>query len=214
MPRGLIYFADPMCSWCWGFSKVIQNLQEEVSFKLPIRLIMGGLYAGATKPLDHAGKESIREHWQHVAELTGAEFDYDFFDREQFIYNTEPACRAIVLVQQHAPASTLAFLRHLQNAFYNLNCDITDRVVLFEEAEKFGFAPKIFASQFDDEKMISETRNHFSITRQVDVTSFPTLFAIDDAGQDTITSGYQPYGKIHSRITAWLNESINKEKNS
>ncbi len=214
MPGGLIYFADPMCSWCWGFSGVIQKLQEDFYSQLPIRLIMGGLYAGATKPLDQAAKESIRQHWQHVAELSGALFDYDFFDREQFVYNTEPACRAIVVVQQHEPASTLAFLKHMQKAFYNYNRDITDRDILFEEAEKFGFNPKIFASQFDDEKIISETQKHFSITKQVGVTGFPTLFAVDDTGQQTITSGYQPHEKIHKQLTAWLNESINKDSDS
>ena len=210
MPRGLIYFADPMCSWCWGFSNVIEKIKDDFSAQLPIRVMMGGLYAGATKPLDPAGKEAMREHWQHVAELTGAEFNHDFFERESFVYDTEPACRAVVIVCQHAPASMLAFLKQIQAAFYTQNRDITDRTVLFEEAEKFGFNPKTFAGQFDDENIIAETRTHFSVTRQVEVRAFPTLFAVDDAGQETITSGYQPWEKMHARINAWLNESINR----
>lgn len=210
MPRGLIYFADPMCSWCWGFSDVIQKITKDFSSQLPVRVIMGGLYAGASKPLDRATKESIREHWQHVAELSGALFDYSFFDREPFIYNTEPACRAIVIVQQHEPASTIAFLKHLQEAFYRYNRDTTDREVLFEEAGKFGFNPKKFADQFDEDEIISETRTHFAITKQVGVTGFPTLLAVDDAGQYTITSGYQSQEKINQHVSAWLNESTRK----
>ena len=39
----LVYFADPMCSWCWGFSPVIEAISEQFGTSLPIRLIMGGL---------------------------------------------------------------------------------------------------------------------------------------------------------------------------
>ena len=211
MPRGLIYFADPMCSWCWGFSKIIHAVKEDFSEQLPIRVMMGGLYAGASKPLDPAGKEDIREHWQHVAELSGAEFDFNFFEREQFIYNTEPACRAIVLVQQYEPAATLAFLKQLQKAFYQYNRDITDHDILCEEAVEFGFNPEKFAQLFAADELITETQKHFAITKQVGVTGFPTLFAVDDSGQQVITSGYQPAEKINTQISHWLKESIKKE---
>ncbi len=211
MPRGLIYFADPMCSWCWGFSAVIHTIKEDFSEQLPIRVMMGGLYAGASKPLDPAGKADIREHWQHVAELSGAEFDYAFFDREQFVYNTEPACRAIVLVQQHEPTATLAFLKQLQKAFYQHNRNITDRDILCEEAVKFGFNAEKFAQLFDADELIAETQKHFAITKQVGVTGFPTLFAVDDSGQQTMTSGYQPAEKVIRQLTDWLGKSLAKE---
>ncbi|VAX10692.1 Thioredoxin [hydrothermal vent metagenome] len=214
MPRGLIYFADPMCSWCWGFSKVIQKVQDKFSAQLPIRIMMGGLYAGASKALDPSAKEDLKEHWQDVAILSGAEFDFRFFDREEFVYNTEPACRAIVLVQQHEPASTLAFLRQLQQAFYCENNDITDPEVLGEEALKFGFNPDKFSKLFKQSELIAETQKHFAITKHVEVTGFPTLFAVDDTGQHTITSGYQPEDKIYEHIQGWLNESIAREAES
>ena len=60
--RNLIYVADPMCSWRWGFSPVIDAIRRRFGDALPIRLIMGGLRPGTTKPLDDAGKRTIREH--------------------------------------------------------------------------------------------------------------------------------------------------------
>ena len=211
MPRGLIYFADPMCSWCWGFSDVIKKIADDFSDQLPIRVMMGGLYAGAGTPLDEKGKADIREHWRHVAELSGAEFDFSFFEREQFIYNTEPACRAIVLVQQHEPAVTLTFLRHVQNAFYKENRDITDPAILSEEAAKFGFNPEKFSGLFEQAELIAETRKHFAITRQLGVSGFPTLFAVDDWGREKISTGYQSAEALTVKLTEWLNKSRNKE---
>ena len=49
LPRHLLYFADPMCSWCYGFAPVIHTLSEHFTDRLPLRLVMGGLRAGIKK---------------------------------------------------------------------------------------------------------------------------------------------------------------------
>ena len=87
----LIYIADPMCSWCWGFAPTIESISQRFGESLPIRLMMGGLRPGTTKPLDQAGRRTIREHWEHVREASGQPFDFRFFEREDFVYDTEPA---------------------------------------------------------------------------------------------------------------------------
>ena len=201
--RGLIYFADPMCSWCWGFSPVMQAVRERFA-DLPVRLIAGGLSPGVRTPLDERAKAGIREHWQQVAERAGAEFDYGFFERPSFVYDTEPACRAMVVVQTHAPQASVDFLRHLQAAFYQHNRDISDRAVLCELAGEFGFNPQTFARQFDSEHIRQETRNHFSVTRQMGVKGFPALFAVDARGRHVITSGYREREEVCEAIRQWL----------
>ncbi|MGH6816491.1 MAG: hypothetical protein ACREC6_12385, partial [Hyphomicrobiaceae bacterium] len=59
----LLYFADPMCSWCYGFSPVIAALAERFAGRLPIRAVMGGLRAGNTRPMRPQDKEAIRGAW-------------------------------------------------------------------------------------------------------------------------------------------------------
>jgi len=39
----LWYFADPMCSWCWGFSPVIETLRDEYRERMKTALVLGGL---------------------------------------------------------------------------------------------------------------------------------------------------------------------------
>ena len=50
----LIYVADPMCSWCYGFGKTLSDLQdapaEDEQFAL--MLVMGGLRPYTTQPMD------------------------------------------------------------------------------------------------------------------------------------------------------------------
>src|SRR5271154_1916736 len=100
----LIYFADPMCSWCWGFSPVITEIERCFGDLLPIRLILGGLRPGTTTKLTDAYKTTLRAHWHHVHEASGQPFDGAFFDRENFVYDTEPAARATVVMRRKSMA--------------------------------------------------------------------------------------------------------------
>jgi putative protein-disulfide isomerase len=95
----LIYVADPMCSWCYGFAKPMEALLAEPGVARPLRLalVMGGLRPYTTEPLPAHQAEEIFEHWRHVHEATGQPFapaPHTALHREGFVYDTEPASRA------------------------------------------------------------------------------------------------------------------------
>lgn len=107
----LIYIADPICSWCWGFSPVIQAIQQCFADTLQIRLVMGGLRPQTTKPMDEAAKRKTRLHWEQVHAASGQPFDYAFFERHGFVYDTDPAARAVVVVRHSSMEKALDTLR-------------------------------------------------------------------------------------------------------
>ena len=92
-----------MCSWCYGFAPVIAALAERFEDRLPLQIVMGGLRAGNAEPMRAEDKDYIRGAWTQVDAATGQPFDMSFFDRESFVYDTEPACRAVV--DRAAPAA-------------------------------------------------------------------------------------------------------------
>lgn len=51
MPSHLLYIADPMCSWCWGFSPIIEKVRDHFGEALPMELLMGGLRPGTEEPM-------------------------------------------------------------------------------------------------------------------------------------------------------------------
>jgi len=61
----LIYVGDPMCSWCYGFGGILTELMETRP-DLPLRIVVGGIRAGATDILDDAGKRLRLQHWTRV----------------------------------------------------------------------------------------------------------------------------------------------------
>ena len=65
--RTLWYVADPMCSWCWGFSPVIEAIQREYGGRLEVEVLLGGLRPGTKDPMPPAQRETDTPPLAHGA---------------------------------------------------------------------------------------------------------------------------------------------------
>ena len=194
-----------MCSWCWGFAPTVESIWQRFGDALPIRLMMGGLRPGTTKLLDEAGRRTIRQHWEHVREASGQPFDFRFFERENFIYDTEPASRAVVVVRRSG-SDALTYLSRVHAAFYAENQDVTDEQVLADLALPVGLARDGFVQAFRSEEVRQETWRDFATAQRAGITGFPTLIAgVGDGAEYTlVTQGYQPADRIILPLVSWL----------
>lgn len=200
-----IYFADPMCSWCYGFGPVMQQLADHFDGRLPVRVVMGGLRAGNRQPMRDKDREYIRGAWTAVHEASGQPFSDAFFERESFTYDTEPACRAVVTMRRRAPAKTLAFNRRVSSAFYAHNRDVTDDEVLADIAAEAGQDRQAFLAELQSEDARNETFGDFLMAKQSGVEGFPVLAAGTQAGgYALVTQGFRPIDGLVEAIEDWL----------
>jgi putative protein-disulfide isomerase len=202
--KRIVFFADPMCSWCWGFAPVIGAIDAEFGRVAPVRLVLGGLRAGETRPMDDKSKDYIRQHWEHVHTATGQPFDFDFFDRDGFVYDTEPACRAAVAARNLAPGLALAYFEAVQRAFYAGNRDVTAGDTLADIAQSLGIERTAFTTVFEASEIVEATRADFSFTHALGISGFPTVILEDDAAQAFLTIGYRPFEAVKDHIQLWL----------
>jgi putative protein-disulfide isomerase len=202
----LVYFVDPMCSWCWGFSPVIAAIRESYGDALPIRVVLGGLRPGTTEPMTEERKQKSRAGWERVRAASGQPFDFSFFERQRFVYDTDPARRAVVLVRRTQPERTLDMLARVQHAFYAENRDVTDPAVLADIAETFGFDPAVFAAAVVSEDARNETWRDYAVSQGAGVTGFPTLIAGKGEGREyaMVTHGFQTADRILPALDRWL----------
>jgi len=202
----LVYFADPMCSWCWGFSPVIEAIRERYGESLPARLVMGGLRPGTRVPMDDASKASARSHWEHVHAASGQPFDFGFFGRQGFVYDTEPASRAVVLARRGGQARGFAYLRRVHAAFYAEDRDVTGLLVLADLAGELGFERDAFLEALSSDELGQETRQDFAIAHSAGISGFPTLIAStgSDGHYALVTNGFQPAARILPALDRWL----------
>lgn len=204
-PIRLLYIADPMCSWCYGFAPVIDAIAAHFGDRLPVRIMVGGLRAGNTNAMRDQDKEYIRNAWTRVGAATGQPFDFGFFEREGFVYDTEPACRAVVAVRRLKPDAALAFKGRVSRAFYAQGRDTSATEVLADVAAEAGIERAAFLADFMSADTRNETFRDFLSAQELGVQGFPTLVAGPTAqGYALVTNGYRPIDGLIGALERWL----------
>ena len=200
----LWYFADPMCSWCWGFSPAIETVRVDYRERMKIALVLGGLRPGETAPMTAAGREEILHHWQQVHERTGQAFHFEHALPEDFVYDTEPASRAVVTIGGLDPALVFPLFKAIQTAFYAEGRDVTQPAVLADLAAELGTDAAAFLRAFDSDTARARTQAHFRQARQAGVRGFPSLILQQGERLDHVADGCLPLEKVRAELDRLL----------
>ncbi|MCQ4311776.1 DsbA family protein [Pseudomonas stutzeri] len=207
MSTRLIYVMDPMCSWCWGFAPVVQSLVAQAQEQgVGADLVVGGLRQERTA-MDQAGRERTASYWRAVHEASGQPFNFDGGLPEGLVYDTEPACRALVAARSLDAklAWTLAGL--IQHAFYVESRNVTLPPELVDLAEAAGIPRIEFSDRFDSQPVRDTTAADFNWARNLGIAGFPTLLAEHNGQLALLTNGFQPLDVLSPLLARWLDHN-------
>ena len=205
----LVLAADPMCSWCYGFGKQMGLLLERRP-DVSLKIILGGLRAGATDVLDDAGKQFRLHHWGKVEEASGVAFNREgLLARKGFVYDTEPVCRAVVTARILRPeADLLSVFRAFQHGFYVDALDTTNGAVLAEIGSRalaelgYPVSSEEFLAEWNKRSTVEEAAADFASVRALGVSSFPTLFLKKDGTLRKVGAGYAHVDELEKHLAA------------
>jgi putative protein-disulfide isomerase len=204
MHARLLYVMDPMCSWCWGFAPVLESLAEQAAAAgVPLQLVLGGLRRDAVA-IDAAARVRYLGYWQAVNASTGQLFNFVDGLPEGLVYDTEPACRALVTARSLDVSSVWPLTQSIQQAFYTQGVDVTRASVLVDLAERAGIPRIVFAEAFDSAEQREATLADFSWVQDLGISGFPTLLAERNGQLALLTNGYQPLEVLAPLLGRWL----------
>ena len=185
----VIFVIDPMCSWCWGFHPVIEELCQNHSKAYTFSLVVGGLRTKGQMAWTEESKRFLEEHWKAVQNATGQPFSFELLKRDEFEYDTYPACKAIVSVRElWGDEASFDYLSRIQEAFYTQGVDITDDEVLKGYVRE---EQELFAQFYHSERAEVLMQHDFSKARSMGANAFPSVVKIDNEGHMMCKSGYQ-----------------------
>lgn len=201
----LVYVGDPMCSWCWGFAPVLEQL--DARFDFPIEVVAGGLRPGdAAEELDDRMRQFLVHHWTEIEQRTGQPFNMAGLDRQGWRYDTMTADSAVVTMRNLDPANTLRWFNRLQRAFYAEAFDVTDPAVYPDLLDGFEVDGDEFTAMLTSEEMVRQTWGDFATAQRLGATGFPTLFLREESSAYLVTRGYAPYEPIEEGLRAFIEE--------
>lgn len=209
----LVFAGDPMCSWCYGFGKELSTLVDRHP-ELQLTILVGGVRAGATDLLDDTGKQFRLEHWARVEENSGLPFNRKaFLARENFVYDTEPVCRAVVTARRLAPgADQLQVFKALQRAFYEDGRDTSNGEVLADIAaaalrdQGKPVSASDFHDAWKDSSTIAATAAEFAQVRSLGIFSFPQLLLEVGDQLLNISPGYAKVDQLERALSEALRQ--------
>ena len=190
----LIFVIDPMCSWCWGFHPVIEELRKNYSEQYTFSLVLGGLRTSGQMEWNTQSKAYLKQNWDAVQQATGQAFNPKLLNLTHFDYNTYPACKAIVTVRElWGESVAFEYLSAIQSAFYTQGIDITSVDVLSSYVSKDKEA---FISFYQSERAELLMQHDFSKARSMGANAFPSTVKIDKEGHMLCLSGYRSLAEI------------------
>jgi putative protein-disulfide isomerase len=192
-----LYVADPMCSWCWGFAPVLAKIALAYP-KIPIRIVLGGLAPDSDAPMEAEMRAYVQQAWRDVHTRTGAEFNFDFWQKCAPRRSTWPACRAVILTRRHGLEG--AMFAAIQNAYYLQARNPSDPQILADLAADLGLDHSDFLRDLQAEPTQAELESDFELRRQLGADSFPSFGLQQDGELKFLHRGWAEFDPLDQAI--------------
>lgn len=182
----LFYIHDPMCSWCWAFNKVWRKIQQELPKTIQLTYLLGGLAPDSDEPMPEAMQQQISGYWKLIQQrVSGTEFNFDFWTKNQARRSTYPACRAVLAAKYQQAEAEKEMILAIQKAYYCEAKNPSDDAVLIGLAEALGLDAVIFAEQLNHPKTQQHLLREISLGQQLGAQGFPSL-VLHHAGENQL----------------------------
>ncbi|NNF97033.1 MAG: DsbA family protein [Halobacteria archaeon] len=173
MKTVLYYLYDPMCSWCWGFKPVWDELRERLQGELDIVYVVGGLAPETHTPMPVEMQTYLQQTWRKVTEHTGVSFNHDFWSLNTPKRSTYPACKAVLVARQSG--LELEMYAAIQQLYYQKAGNPSDYENLYQLSEDLGLERQRFIEQIHSDEIDTLLQQEIMLTEQLGAQGFPSL---------------------------------------
>lgn len=203
----LYYVADPMCSWCWGFTPTIEFLHTDR--RIHLRYVMGGLARDSEEPMPPDMRAYVQGAWREVESQTGARFNWDFWQQCEPRRSTYPACRAVLAAAKQSCGS--AMFHRIQQAYYLEARNPADTYTLIALANELNIDGERFAADLASDAIEEALQEDFHLRRQLQATAFPSLVLAIKGTYRWLAGGWEEQRVIAARLEEILQSTTINE---
>lgn len=211
----IIYCYDAYCGWCYGFSKVVKELEFQYRRNLDFEVLSGGMILPAQPKHISITAPYINDSYKKVEELTGVRFGKDYLwhiehpEDSDWFPNSEKPAIALCIFKDYYPTLAVQFACDLQYALHFEGRDLCDNEAYRHLLEKYRIPAETFYEKLQSEEFKEMAYQEFEVCRQLKIEGFPALFL--QTGENrifTLASGYVDYSVIEQRLNSLLSTLV------
>jgi putative protein-disulfide isomerase len=206
----VVYANDPLCGWCFAIGPSLNDALLALGDDVQWRIECGGLVTGDRVRPIALDKDYLVAGFAQVeaasGRVPGDRYWSDVVQPGTWISNSEPACRAVLLVQQLRPEIAIRFSHALTDALY-LHGQTPENPQTLRMVADFGLDPDQFLASWDSQDAIDMTAAAFAHARQIGVTTYPSLFLEVGSRLHPILAGFATAAEIESKVRLAIKNS-------
>ncbi len=198
-PLKLIYFTDPICSSCWGIEPQLRKLKLEYGEHFEIEYRMGGLLPNwSYNSGGIGGPADVARHWDEASAHYDMPIDGDVW-LEDPLHSSYPPSIAFKAAQLQDKQKAESFLRAMRELLFLQKKNIAKWEHLAAAALTAGLdLQRLEADMNTDAKQLFEA--DLRVAKTFAVRGFPTIFFVDETGEQEMVYGSRPYAYYEMAI--------------
>ncbi len=187
----LFYVHDPMCSWCWAFRPVWNEVRSKLPQDLEVQYLLGGLAPDSEVPMPQEMRGFLQQTWRKIQfTVPGTEFNFDFWTKNTPRRSTYPACRAVIAAKNQAAEAEETMNAAIQHAYYLRAINPSDDVNLIALAGNIGLDTSRFAQDLNAAQTQQSLEDQIARHQQLGAQGFPSLIVEKNGKARYVASSY------------------------
>ncbi len=201
--KQLYYIHDPMCSWCWGFSKTWSKVKKKLNSDIETIYVLGGLAPDNNEIMDERMREYVQMNWKKIEKrIPGTRFNYNFWQECQPRRSTYPACRAVLATNNQDKNLEPNMINKIQQGYYLQAKNPSEDDVLVGFANELCLDIKRFRIDLNSEETNKKLMQNIELAGSLNIYGFPSLILHANNTSKHIVIDYNDDISILNQINA------------
>ncbi|MFZ2169502.1 MAG: DsbA family protein [Methylococcaceae bacterium] len=201
MPFHLYYFHDSMCSWCWAFRPLWQEIVAGLPDHVRGQRVLGGLAPDTDQAMPTDMQAKLKGIWQKIQQTApGTPFNFKFWEKCEPRRSTYAACCAVITARRQDPGYEEIMILAIQQAYYLPARNPADQSTLIELANEIGLDRVRFSADMESPVVHEALLKEIEFTHRLDVKGFPTLLLEKDGVFSTIQYEYDDVKAVLNQV--------------
>lgn len=201
----ILYFYDALCGWCYGFSPVINALNEKYGKEIKFRVFAGGMMMGDRRgPINDVAPYIKGGAYKDVEERSGVKFGDKFLNEvlepgTAVLSSLEPAI-ALAVFKSFESDKDIHYASALHRAIYYDGVLSTDLNAFVPYAVELGIDEQEFRIRLNDPVYHDRAFDDIRTTQKFGIQGFPSTVLLHEDKYYLIGHGYSDMETVEARM--------------